>query len=169
MVTKICQKLSAKNKKYFSKHEALARLQRYCVYQDRCHQDVRNKLLSLEVYGDTLEQVIAELIEENFLNEERFARSFARGKFRIKNWGRGRIIMELKARKISSYCVKKALEEIPEEDYLPALRRFMERKKKLLRDTDLHKRRNKLAQYALRRGWEPALVWPLIRELENDR
>ena len=96
---------------WVSKEEALAKMQRYCAYQERCHEEVRSKLLNMGVYSDWREEIIVQLIEENFLNEERFARSFARGKFRIKQWGRNRIRQELKKRKISDYCVRKAMEE----------------------------------------------------------
>ncbi len=107
-----------KPKKYISQAEALQKLQRYCAYQDRCHSEVRSKLLDLGIYGDELEEIIAELITDNFLNEERFARSYARGKFNIKKWGRHRIKQELKRRQITDYCLRKAMEEIEETDYL---------------------------------------------------
>jgi regulatory protein len=106
-----------KKKKYISKDDALLKLQAYCAYQDRCHSEVRSKLLDLGIYGDDLEDIIVALIEDNFLNEERYARSYARGKFRIKQWGRLRIRRELKFRKISDYCIRKAMEEIDENDY----------------------------------------------------
>ena len=93
-----------KAKKYISPEDALAKLQRYCAYQDRCHQEVRTKLIDLGVFGDTLEEIITDLIKDNFLNEERFARSYARGKFRMRKWGRIKIRQELKLRKISDYC-----------------------------------------------------------------
>lgn len=99
------------------KQVVLQKLQKYCAYQDRCHQEVRRKLLGLEVYGDDLEEVIYELVQDNFLNEERFARSFARGKYRIKKWGKYRIKSELKQRQISDYCIRKAMTEIDEEEY----------------------------------------------------
>ena len=102
--------------KWVSKEEALAKIQRYCAYQVRCHQEVRTRLLDMGVYADWLEEIIVQLIEENFLNEERFARSFARGKFRIKQWGRNRIRQELKKRNISAYCIRMAMEEIEEQD-----------------------------------------------------
>jgi len=95
--------------------EALVKLQHYCAYQDRCHQEVRSKLLSIKVYGDQLEQVMASLIADNYLNEERFARSFARGKYRIKKWGHNRIRQELKMKNISDYCIRKAMKEVVEE------------------------------------------------------
>lgn len=98
--------------------EAIDKMQRYCAYQERCHEEVRSKLIALQVYGDQLEQVMSALITEDYLNEERFARSYARGKYRIKKWGRDKILRELKYRKISDYCIRKAMEEITEEgDY----------------------------------------------------
>ncbi len=103
-------------------------MQRYCAYQDRCHSEVRSKLLDLGIYGDELEEVIAELITDNFLNEERFARSYARGKFNIKKWGRIRIKQELKRRHITAYCLRKAMEEIEEEDYLKTLEGLIRKK-----------------------------------------
>lgn len=95
----------------------LERLKRYCVYQDRCHNEVRSKLLSLKVYGHDLEEIMAILAEENFLNEERFARSYVRGKYRIKKWGRNKILQNLKLKKISPYCIKKGMTEIDPSEY----------------------------------------------------
>ena len=154
-------------KKYTSKADALAKLQRYCAYQDRCHKEVRSKLLELGVYGDDLEEVIAQLIEEKFLNEERYTHSFARGKFRIKQWGRSRIVRELKMRDISDYCIRKALEEIEAGEYAKALADFLAKKALLLENESGFERNNKLAQYALRRGFEQELVWEAIRKMER--
>ncbi|MCB0584541.1 MAG: RecX family transcriptional regulator [Phaeodactylibacter sp.] len=150
---------------WVAKEEALKKMQRYCAYQDRCHQEVRSKLLDMGVYGDWLEEIIVLLIEENFLNEERFARSFARGKFRIKQWGRNRIKRELKKRDISNYCIRKAMEEIAEEEYLAALDSILLKKDAGLKEDNAYKRRQKLAQYALSRGFEPELSWRAIDEL----
>ncbi|MEM1321361.1 MAG: regulatory protein RecX [Bacteroidota bacterium] len=152
-------------KKNISRKAALLRLQKYCAYQDRCHQEVRSKLLEIGVYGDTLEEIMAELITDNFLNEERFARSFARGKFRIKTWGRNRIRRELKLRKISDYCIRKAMEEIEEEEYLPALQRLLEKQRALSKEQNKFKLRSKLAQYGFRRGFESELVWQLVKQI----
>ena len=106
-----------KQKKRLTEEEALSKLMKYCAYQDRCHQEVRTKLIQLEVYGDKLEQVMSRLIEEDFLNEERFARSFARGKFRIKKWGKNKITQALKRKNISPYCIRKAMTEIGDQEY----------------------------------------------------
>ena len=116
-------------KKYLSQDEALLKMQHYCAYQERCQDEVRSKLIEYGVYGDALENIIADLIADNYLNEERFARAFAGGKFRIKHWGRIKIVQELKARKISDYSVRKALEsEINDEDYRAPLLEVLNKK-----------------------------------------
>ncbi len=142
-----------------TKQEALLKLQRYCTYQDRCHQEVRSKLLELSIYGDDLEEIMAYLVEENYLNEERFARSFARGKFKMKQWGRIKIRQQLKARQISDYCIKKGLEEILEEDYLASIHLLVS--KKLNQDTS-DEAKQKVAQYLIRKGYETQLVWETL-------
>ena len=151
-------------KKYVSKAAALDKLQRYCVYQDRCHQEVRSKMLDLGIYGDDLEQIIVALIEDNFLNEERFARSFARGKFRFKRWGRMRIRRELKRRAISDYCLRKGMEEIEEAEYQRVLYEVVEKKWAGTKAPNDFQRRSKVAQYVINRGFESALVWEILRE-----
>lgn len=158
-------KKSIKPKKTLSQKEALHKLEAYCAYQDRCHKEVRTKLLDLGIYGDELEEIIAELITENFLNEERYARSFARGKFRMKKWGRIKIKRELKMRDIPAYCIKKAMEEIEEEDYEATLREVLEKKNALLKENNWYKRKNKLGQYALQKGYESELVWGMVAEV----
>ena len=155
-------------KKRPSKSKALAILQKYCAYQDRCHQEVRSKLLNLQVYGDDLEEIMAELITENFLNEERFARSFARGKFRLKHWGRQKIERELKLRNISDYCRRKAFEEIEDDDYSAALRKLTLKKALQVRAVDTFIKRRKIAQYLINKGYEPPLVWSVVKELVPD-
>lgn len=153
-----------KKKKWISRDDALVKLQWYCVYQDRCHQEVRQKGLDLGLYGHELEEVISELISENFLNEERFARSYARGKFRMKKWGRDRIRRELKQRRISDYCVRKAMEEIDELDsYHDTLRQLIQKKADRTRETNLFKKRAKVAQYVIRKGYEKDLVWEMVK------
>jgi len=149
------------------KEKALKKLQKYCAYQDRCHQEVRSKLLTLKIYGDDLENIMVQLIEENFLNEERFACSFARGKFRIKKWGRTRIQQELKKRKISAYCIKKAMQEIEEEDYLITLQKLIEKKLQQSKETHPFKKKAKLAKYLMNKGYESSLVWTELNRLMN--
>lgn len=162
------KKLGKKQKKWLSKTEALAKLQAYCAYQDRCHKEVRSKLLDLGIYGDDLEEIIADLIEENFLNEERFARSFARGKFRIKQWGKIRIKRELKQRDISDYCIRKAMEEIEEEDYQKTLESILLKKNARLNAPNLYTRKAKLAKYAMSRGFEHNLIWEILNRITDE-
>lgn len=151
-------------KKYLSKADALIKLQRYCAYQDRCHREVRTKLIELGIYGDDLEDIIVSLIEEKFLNEERYARSFARGKFRMKQWGRNRIRRELKMRDISEYCIRKAMTEIDEKEYLKTLEEVLEKRAGQISEENDFARKNKLAQYAIQRGFETALVWEFLNK-----
>ncbi|MFT4665039.1 MAG: regulatory protein [Polaribacter sp.] len=153
-----------KEKIFLDKDEALLKLQRYCVYQDRCHQEVRTKLISYGVYGLDLENVITELISENFLNEERFARSYAGGKFRIKKWGRVRIVLELKRRRISAYCIKKGLAEIGDVDYRETLERLLEKKSDTIHENNTFKKNGKLAKFVIGKGYEAHLVWEVIKE-----
>lgn len=142
-------------------------LQAFCAYQDRCHQDARERLAELGVYGDRAEQIIVDLIQEKFLDEERFARSYARGRFKIKKWGWMKIRGELKKRKISDYCLKKARTEIPEEDYWNTLCGELERRDRLERKaTQPYLRRRKLADYLFKRGFESNLIWLAMDELE---
>lgn len=158
-----------KPKKYLTATEALQKLQRYCAYQDRCHQEVRSKLLDLGVYGDTLEEIIVELIAEKFLDEERYARSYARGKFRMKRWGRNRIKRELKSKGVTEYCIRKGLSEIEEDEYMAALTEIINKKTEALRQKEDNPfiRNKKVAEYAMSRGYEGDLVWELVKGLED--
>ncbi|MDX1943437.1 MAG: regulatory protein RecX [Saprospiraceae bacterium] len=154
-----------KKSKYISRAEALSRMQRYCAYQERSHREVRGKLLDLNIYGDDLEEILAQLIADNFLNEERFARTYARGKFRMKQWGKRRIVQELKRHEVSDYSIRKALEEISEKDYNITLQEVIQKKKASLAETDNFILRNKIAQYAISRGYEPDLVWQILETI----
>jgi len=157
-----------KNKKYVSKDDAVKKLQRYCVYQERCHKEVRSKLLSLGIYGDDLEDVIVELISDNFLNEERFAKMYAGGKFRIKKWGRIRITQELKMRRISEYCIRKAMEEIEEEDYIKTLHAIFEKRLKYIAEENEFKTNTNLGKYAISRGFESHIVWREVKVWQKE-
>lgn len=151
-------------KKQLDKSQALKKLQRYCAYQDRCHQEVRSKLIELGMYGMDLEEIISDLIGDNFLNEERFAKSYVGGKFRVKHWGRVRIRQELKKRNISAYCIKKGMAEIEEEDYLKTLEHVLTKKRASLKQRDKFKKNGELAKYAMNKGFESNLVWALIKK-----
>lgn len=154
-----------KAKKSLTVDEALLKVMNYCVYQDRCHQEVEKKLNDLKMYEDAKAYIITKLIEEDFLNEERFARSYARGKFRIKKYGRLRILRDLKAKDISVYNRKAALSEIDEEDYLKTLRELSEQKLKTLKEPDDYKKKQKLYQHLAYKGYETDLIYDVINDL----
>jgi len=158
----------AKTKKYVSKDDAQAKLMHYCAYQDRCHQEVRSKLIDMGIYGDDLEDIITNLIIDNFLNEERFAQSFARGKFRIKKWGKNKILQELKRKKISPYCIKKAMKEIDDDDYSKVLQTLLEKKLPLVKGKNEYEIKVKLARYLITKGYESELIWDAINKLFDD-
>ncbi len=142
---------------------ALERLRKYCAYQERTQQEVRDKFYELGLHQREVEQGIALLIEEGFVSEERFAIAFAGGKFRIKQWGRNKIKNELRARHISDYCIRKALAGINEEDYVKTLSKVIETKSRLVKEKNLFKRNYKIAQYAISRGFENDLVWDQLK------
>lgn len=131
----------------------LKKLQKYCAYRDRCHQEVRYKIIEYKVYGDELEEIISELVKENFLNEERYAQSYARGKFRMKKWGRNKIKIELKKRNVSPYCIKKGMKEIDEEEYVSTINNLVEKKWDTLSGHEAIKRK-KTFEYCYRKGYE---------------
>lgn len=159
--------MSEKKKyKYISKEDALGRLQQYCAYQDRCHQEVRTKLIEIGCYSDDLEEVMCDLIAENFLNEERFARSYVRGKFNLKKWGKVKIRKELKLRNISAYCLRKAFEEINEEDYQSTIYELLNKKARLVKAKNQYDKNNKLANYMIQKGYEVGLIWEILKNEE---
>ena len=153
-------------KKISDPKKAILKAQRYCAYQERCQQEVREKLYEWGVLPDVLENTIADLISENFINEERFARVFAGGKFRIKKWGRIKIKGKLKSKNLSDYCIRKGLEEIDEKDYMETLRGVMGKKAQNTNDKDEHIRKNRIARHAIRKGFEPVMVWEVLECLK---
>jgi len=152
-----------------SQQIALEKLRRYCAYQDRCHKEVREKLITLKVYGDDLEEIIIDLIKDDFLNEERFARSYARGKFRNNLWGRIKIKNQLRQRYISDYCIRKAMEEIDPEVYLNTLSDIIMRHMSKHADKSTLLAQDKAIKYAVRRGYEAPLIFKIIKGLEDER
>lgn len=151
-----------------SQELAFEKLKRYCRYQDRCHSEVRTKLLSLKIYGEDLEEVITELIKDDYLNEERYARSYARGKFRLKKWGRIKIKQNLFQKRISSYCIKKGIEEIEEEAYLETLRQVIRSAILKYDSYDDLIQKDKTIKYATSRGYEANLIFKIIKEMEES-
>lgn len=148
--------------------EVLVKAANFCAYQERTQQEVRKRLAELEVEGDEAEEMIAWLIENNYLNEERFARIFAGSKFRQKRWGRLKIRQELKMRGVSEYCLKAGMSEIDDEDYLQTLTDLLEKKAKEIKEPNPIKRKQKLLSYALSKGFESDLVFDLIGRFASN-
>lgn len=151
--------------KGYTIQEATKKIESYCAYQDRCHKEVVSKLKDMGMIPIAIDTIIAQLIEDRFLNEERFAKSFARGKFKIKKWGKNRIVRELKFRDISKYNITTALKEIEPEVYLTTLDNLAKKRLDQITETNTQKRRKKLADYLLYRGWESHLVYEKLKEL----
>lgn len=138
-----------------SPEQALQKARHYCGYQERCHSEVQEKLYSFGLRKPQVDAALATLIEENYLNEERFALGFAGGHFRLKHWGRVRIRYQLKQKQVSEYCIKKALASIDEADYERTLGRLAEDKwEKLATEDNFLIRRRKLQEYLLQKGYE---------------
>ncbi|MRI01936.1 recombinase RecX [Kriegella sp. EG-1] len=154
-----------KNDKSYTLNEATKKLEHYCAYQERCHKEVVSKLSNMGMIPDAINQIVAHLIQENYLNEERFSRSFARGKFRIKKWGKNRITAELKLRNISKYNIRAALTEIDEDEYLFTFNELAEKKLTEIQEKQPQKRKKKLVDFLFYRGWESHLVYDKANEL----
>jgi len=152
--------------KTYTVEEAKRKLETYCVYQERCHNEVTQKLRDLRMIPEAIDLIIGHLIEHNFLNETRFAQAFARGKFRYKYWGKNRITRELKSRNISAYNLKMALKEIDEEEYYDVFDTLSRKRyEQLSSEKNINNKRKKLSNYLLYRGWESAMVYEKVREL----
>lgn len=148
---------------------AILKLRHYCAYQERCHSEVKNKCLELGLRGEEVDEAIAALISDNFLNEERFARAFAGGKFRTKQWGRKKILAELKQRQVSAYCIKKGMEEIDDGEYEHMLTSLAVKKYASLKGEQYLKRKYKTIQYLLQKGYEPELIQGTVEQIAKDQ
>ena len=153
-----------KKPKVYTPAQALAKAQDWCAYQERCQQEVRDKLYSYGLHYDDVENLISKLISDNYVNEERFAKAYAGGKFRIKKWGRHKIRAGLRARKISEYCMKKAFAEIDEDEYIKTLRKLLESKSRLIKESNAVKKKFKLLNYATSKGYEQSLIMEMLNE-----
>lgn len=154
-------------KDVFSIKEAIQKIEYFCSYQERSHEEVVSKLWSMKMDADEIDEIMVHLISSNFLNEERFACSFARGKHRIKHWGKIRIVNELKFKKISQTLINIALKEISPEEYLETFHNLAERHWEAIRETNTLKKRKKFCDYLLRRGFESNLVFEKVKDLEE--
>ena len=148
-------------------NQAQLKIEHYCSYQERCHQEVVQKSYELGLKSTEIDVIIVHLIENNFLNEERFARCFARGKHRIKLWGKIRIVLELKQRRVSQPNIQCALTEISDAEYYQTFDKLSERHWETITETNVLKKKKKFCDYLLRKGWESTLVYEKCKELEN--
>ena len=146
----------------------LKKLEHYCAYQERCHQEVMLKLREMKMIPSAIDTIIGHLIEHNYLNETRFAQSFSRGKFRIKKWGREKILRELKLRQISPYNIKLALKEIPEDEYQRTLEELAAKFWKTNASRDKQVQKKKVYNALRYRGWENEFIFSEIQRLERD-
>lgn len=145
-------------KKQLTKEQALQKLKHYCGYQERSHYEVQQKLYDLGVWKKEHDEIIAALIEEDYLNEERFAIAFAGGKWRMKQWGRVKIRYELKQKQVSDYSIKKALKQIDEEDYLRVVKELAAEKYAALKNEQYLVRKKKTMDYLQQKGFEMDLI-----------
>lgn len=148
--------------------EIKAAITHYCKYQERCHSEVRNKLYELGCRKEEVEQYISELIEQDILNEERYARAIARGKFRMKQWGKQKIVQQLRFNKISIYCINKGLSEIDDEEYTSILEKLALKKWHEFRtEKNVSVRRSKVHKYLLQKGYENTLIYDTVNKIIN--
>ena len=150
----------------FTPDQALPKAKQYCAYQERSHSEVKEKLYGFGLNTKEVGEIISVLIEENYLNEERFAIAFAGGKFRIKQWGKVKIKYGLKQKQVSEYCIKKALATIPTTDYLKALQKLFDAKLKILKsEKNIFIKKKKLQDHLLQKGFESELVREMITKI----
>lgn len=155
-------------KKKYSPTESLARIQRYCAYQERSHKEVKNKLFEYGLYSTQVDEIISQLITDGFLNEERFAKAYAGGKFRIKKWGRVKIKHELKALGLTKNCIQRGLNEIESSDYSKTLKTLIKKKATESTESNPFKKRDKIARFVIGKGYEAELVWEYVRDILPD-
>lgn len=145
--------------------QAFPKIKQFCAYQERCHSEVKEKLYGYGLTKNDVDELISKLIEENYLNEERFAIVFAGGKFRTKNWGRVKIKYELKQKGVSDYCIKKALKEIDEDNYIKTIHTLTEKKSQMLKtEKNIFIKKRKLKDFLLQKGFESDLIRDVLQK-----
>ena len=148
--------------KTYTVDEAQKKLESYCAYQERCHKEVKAKLKDMRMIPEAIDKIMVHLIQHNYLNEERFAKAYVRGKFRIKKWGKNRLIRELKFREVSKYSIESALKEIDLDEYYKTLDELIQKRMTQVTEKNLYKKKKKIADYLLYRGWESPLIYEKI-------
>jgi regulatory protein len=152
-------------KQTYTLNEAKKKLEHYCAYQERCHKEVQQKLKDMHMIPEAIDVVIGHLLEHNFLNEERFAKAYVSGKFKFKKWGKRRLTLQLKQKDISKYNINVAINNISNDEYIDTFNTLADKKLKSLVEPNILKKKKKLADYLLYRGWESHLVYEKVNEL----
>jgi regulatory protein len=156
--------LKEKSQKRSTPAEAYSKIARYCAYQERSHKEVKNKLFEYGLYSSQVDEILSHLITEGFLNEERYAKAFAGGKFRIMKWGRSKIQRELESSGVSPRNIARGLAEIAPSEYSQTLISLIKKKYDQI-DDDVYKKKNKVAGFVIGKGYEPELVWEIVNDL----
>lgn len=150
----------------FTPEQSLPKIKQYCAYQERCHMEVREKLYSFGLHKKEVDEIISTLITENYLNEERFAIHFAGGKFRMKQWGKIKIKQALKNKQVSEYCIRKALNEIDNNEYRQTFFKLAEQKLKTLKqEKNIFIKKRKLQDFLMQKGYETAMIRDAIKNM----
>ncbi|WP_420388358.1 regulatory protein RecX [Roseivirga sp.] len=157
-----------KPKRTYDRKTAKLKAADYCAYQERSQQQVRDKLYDYGLHQDDVEEVLTELIMEGFINEERFAKAFIGGKFRMKKWGKQKILQSLRPHRLSEYCIRKGMEEIDPDDYWNALREHAQRKYARLEGNSAYVIKGKLTQHLYNKGFEADLIRDVVDEIVKD-
>ena len=152
-------------KKSYNLNEAKKKLEHFCSYQERCHKEVEEKLKELGMIQSASQEIIAQLIQEDYLNETRFAKSFARGKFRIKKWGKNRILREFNYRNISDYNIKIGMQELTDPEYEESFYNLFEKRKKSVEHLPIEQQKKKILSYLSYRGWEHEKIYDALNQL----
>jgi len=152
-------------KKTYTVQEATKKLEHFCAYQERCHQEVRQKLEQMHMIPEAIDVIIVHLLKHNFLNEERFAKAFVSGKFKYKYWGKVRLSFELKSKDINKININNALSEISDDEYIRVLNELAEKVISSIKEPNILKKKKKFVDYFLYRGWESHLVYDKANEL----
>lgn len=152
----------------FTPIQAYEKISSYCAYQERSHKEVRNKLYEFGLHRGDVDEILTRLITDGFLNEQRFAKAFAGGKFRTKKWGRNKIVHELEAHGVAPKCIQLGLKEIDATEYRKTLLKLIGKKLTETKEENPFKRKNLIARFVIGKGYEPETVWDLLKELAAD-
>ena len=142
----------------------LAKMQNYCSYQERSFFDVKTKLISWNVQEKIMDKIISKLVDQDYLNEERYAKAFTGGKFRINKWGKNKIINELHKKQIPDIYIQIGINEIDDNEYFNTLKEIISKKDANLKIANQEKRMQKLANYAISRGYDRGIVWKVLNQ-----